>query len=115
MKERSRSAELAPNARLGVLSRDIRVQVLNCSSAGCLLEADASLDVGTVASLRLVVGGQEFSDDVQVVRCRAIAGAGSLHHIGARLLWTCPPGERTLRHALRNLAITIEGGAWQLS
>jgi hypothetical protein len=82
---------------LAVLTRDVRIRLVNCSLSGCLLEANAALPVGTVAALTLRIGGLEFKDDVRVVRCQPIAGAGSLHHIGAELLWTTVPGQQSLR------------------
>lgn len=92
----ARSAE-----SLGVLTRELRIRIVNCSLSGVLLEADAPLPVGTVAALTLSIGEQEFKDDVRVVRCQPIAGAGSLYHIGAELLWTCVPGSGSLRLALQ--------------
>jgi hypothetical protein len=86
---------------LAVLSRELRIRIVNCSLSGCLFEADAALPVGTIAALTLRIGGQEFRDDVRIVRCQAIAGAGSLHHIGAELLWTALPGQQSLRLAMQ--------------
>jgi hypothetical protein len=90
-----------PAESLAVLTREVRIRLLNCSLAGCLLEADVPLPVGTVAALTLRIGDHEFTDGVRVVRCQAIAGAGSLHHIGAELLWTAAPGHRSLRAAMQ--------------
>jgi hypothetical protein len=76
------------------------MRVLNCSASGCLLETDRRFDVGAIASIQVVIGGRNFADDVQVVRCQPIAGAGSVYHVGARFLWTNPPGAESLRTAL---------------
>jgi len=86
---------------VAVLTRELHIRLVNCSLSGCLLEANASLPVGTVAALTLRIGDHEFNDDVRVVRCQPIAGAGSLHHIGAELLWTTVPGQRSLRLAMQ--------------
>jgi hypothetical protein len=86
---------------LAVLTREVRIRLVNCSLSGCLLEANASLPVGTVAALTLRIGEHEFRDDVRVVRCQAIAGAGSRHLIGAQLVWTAVPGQQSLRLALQ--------------
>jgi hypothetical protein len=83
--------------RLGVLTREMRVRVLNCSPTGCLLETDLHLDVGTIASIQVNVDGRELADDVRVVRCQLIAGAG-VYHVGAEFLWTGPL-ERVARRA----------------
>ena len=86
---------------LAVVTRELRIRLMNCSLSGCLLEANAALPVGTVAALTLRVGDHEFTDGVRVVRCQPIAGAGSVHHIGAELLWTVAPGQRSLRLAMQ--------------
>jgi len=86
---------------LGSLSKEIRVRVLNCSGSGCLLESSAPIPVGAIARLRVAFGGQEFDDTVRVVRCQAIAGAGSIYHVGTHFLSTTPPYAGTLRYLLR--------------
>jgi hypothetical protein len=94
---------LAPqttSTRLGVLARDFEARILNYSATGCLLETNARLEVGTVGSLRFVIEGRELIDDVQVVRCQPIEGAGSLYQVGARFLLTMSSGRGALRLAL---------------
>ena len=91
---------LQPDRLLGVLTRAVEVRLLNCSASGCLAESTRQLAVGTIASLRLALGDREFVEDVQVVRCQQIEGAGSLYHVGAKFLWTAVPGERSLRRAM---------------
>jgi hypothetical protein len=86
---------------LAVLGKELSVRVLNCSPSGCLIETHARLDVGTVASLRMTLQGEEFVDDVQVVRCQAIEGAGPVFHVGAQFLWTGTPSPRSLRQIMR--------------
>jgi PilZ domain len=86
--------------RLGVITRHCQMRVLNFSASGCLIETDRRFDVGDIASIRVVMDGRELVDDVQVVRCQLIAGAGSVYHLGARFLWTNPPGATSLRTAL---------------
>ena len=88
------------SSRLGVLARDFQARILNCSPTGCLLETNAPLEVGTVGSLRFVIDGRELLDDIQVVRCQPIQGAGSLYQVGAKFLWTMPPASGALRLAL---------------
>ena len=87
-------------SRLGVLAREFQTRILNYSPAGCLLETNAPLEVGTIGSLRFVIDGRELTDDIQVVRCQPIEGAGSLFQVGARFLWALAPGKGTLRLAL---------------
>jgi len=89
-----------PGGRLGVATRELRVRVLNCSPSGCLLETDTRLDVGVTASLRVLIHGEEFCDDVAVVRCQLVEGAGALYQVGVRFLWTSPPSRRALRRVV---------------
>jgi len=81
---------------LAVLTKEIPVRVLNCSSSGCLLECPAPLEKGTVASLRLVIQGEELVDHLNVVRCQPIEG-GSCYYAGAEFLWTAAPTRQSLR------------------
>ena len=86
--------------RLGVLARDFQARILNCSPTGCLLETNSRIEVGTIGTLRFVVDGRELADDIQVVRCQPIEGAGSLFQVGARFLWTMATGRDSVRVAL---------------
>lgn len=85
--------------RLGALARDFQTRILNCSPTGCLLETNSLIEVGTIGSLRLVIDGREFADDVQVVRCQSIEGTGALLQLGMRFLWIMAPGRQSLRYA----------------
>ena len=87
--------------QLGVLTRERQVRLLNCSVSGCLLETSCRLPVGAIASIRVTIEGRELTDDVQIVRCQPIAGAGETYHVGAQFLWTQPLDRQTLRGALR--------------
>jgi hypothetical protein len=87
--------------RVCVLTRDFQARMINYSPSGCLLETNAPLEIGTVGTLRFVIDGREFADDIQVVRCQPIEGAGSLYQVGAKFLWTMGAcGRESLRHAL---------------
>jgi len=100
MSEKPQESILPTGDVLGVLTRELHVRIINCSYSGCLVETDARVEVGTVGSLRLVFDGNEFFDDVQVMRCQPIQGAGSVYQVGAQFLWTVPPGDRSLRRAV---------------
>ena len=86
--------------RLAVIAREFAIRLVNCSRAGCLFEADRVLEPGTVGTMSLVIDGHELADHILVVRCQQIAGAGPLHHIGARLLWVETPTAHTIRRGL---------------
>jgi hypothetical protein len=88
--------------QLGVLTRERQVRLLNCSVSGCLLETNCPIPVGATASVRVTIDGCELADDLQIIRCQAIAGAGDKYHVGAQFLWTQPFNSQSLRSALRS-------------
>jgi PilZ domain len=92
---------------IGVLTRDQFVHVLNVSRCGCLLETTSPLEAGTVAMLRVSIDGQEYSDDVRVIRCQHVEGAGSTYRVGVEFLWTTLPGVDSLRRILRILPAKV--------
>ena len=100
MIERAESSTLTVTEPLGLLTREFRARLLNFSPSGCLVETNSRVEVGTIGSLQFVIDGKEFADDVQVVRCQQIEGAGSLYQVGARFLWTAAATKGTLRRAL---------------
>ena len=87
--------------QLGVLTRERRVRLLNCSVSGCLFETNCRVPIGAIASVRVTIDGREMTDDVQVVRCQPIAGAGETYHVGVEFLWTQPLAAQSLRLAAR--------------
>lgn len=88
------------DAEPAVLMKDVRVRVLNCSAAGCLVETAKPIPVGTVATLRITLSEREFADTVRVVRCQAIQGA-VVYHVAAEFLSTAPPYAGSLRYLMR--------------
>jgi hypothetical protein len=100
-------ANVSAESHFAVLARDVGVRVFNCSSSGCLFEARVPLEVGTVGTLRLGWQGEEFVEEVRVSRSQRIQGAGSMYHIGAEFLWIDPPGNRSLRRAMRGAGQTV--------
>lgn len=95
-------------SKLGVLTREISLRVLNVSVLGCLLETPRPVEVGTLATVRVTIGGAEYSDDVHVVRCHPIAG-GSTYHVGTRFLWTAVPHSRSLSRLASGDIVDAEG------
>ena len=90
---------LTAQGGLAVLARDFQARIVNCSPSGCLLETNMRLEVGTIGRLRFIIDGRELADDVLIVRCQPIEGAGSLYQVGARFLPTEPSRRGTLRLA----------------
>ena len=104
-------ASVAALDGVAILTREFQIRILDYSPSGCLIETNSRVDVGTIGSLHFVIDGREFVDDIQVVRCQPIEGAGSIYRIGARFLWTVSPGKGTLRRALgRPDEILTSGG-----
>lgn len=92
---------------LAVLTRELRMRMLNCSATGCLVEVNVPLAVSTVASLTVHFEGRQFTDDVLVAWCKAVPGGGARYHAGLRFVWTdaAPP------HALRIMAHQLVANA----
>ena len=92
------TGSLAPQG-FAVLARDFQARIINCSASGCLLETNSRLEVGTIGTLCFTIQGQELVEDIQVVRCQPIEGAGSVYQVGARFVLTASAGKATLRRA----------------
>ena len=86
-------------ARLAVLTHRLAVRLLNCSAAGCLLDSSVRLEKATIGSLQLVIEGQQFVDDIQVVRCQTVQGSSSCQ-VGVEFLWIVPPKRQSLRRGI---------------
>jgi hypothetical protein len=95
---------------LGVLRRELEVRLLNFCGSGCLLESQRRVEPGTIGTLRLHLGEDEYSDDVRIVRCQPIEG-GSIYHVGAEFVWTAPPHARSLRRAVNLSGGQLAAGA----
>ena len=105
---------LTSTGSLALLARDFQARIVNCSPSGCLLETNTRLEVGTIGRLRFIIDGQELSDDVQIVRCQPIEGAGSLYQVGARFLLTEPSCKGTLRFAFVDKKLTTDSPETQV-
>jgi hypothetical protein len=86
---------------LAVLTYRLPVHILNYSGAGCLLDASVRMEKATIGSLRLVIDGREFIDDIQVARCQAVQGSSS-YQIGVEFLWIVPPNRQSLRRGINS-------------
>jgi hypothetical protein len=93
---------LQSNDLVAVLGREIQVRLVNFSGSGCLVAAITPVHEGAAASVRMEVGGIEYTDHVRVVRCTRIEGA-SEYHLGLEFLWTTAPGGRSMRRLPANL------------
>jgi len=84
---------------LGVLTREVRVRVVNISAVGTLVESNQLMAVGTLGRLRLRLADGEYIDDIEVVRSDAVGGA-RVFHIGMRFLFTTSRHQRSIRSAI---------------
>ncbi len=100
MSEGVQESILKAEGELAVLAAEFQIQLLNCSSSGCLMETNSRIPVGTIGTLRLQLDGVQFTESVQIVRCQQIEGAGSIYRVGAQFLWTTAPTSGSLRHAM---------------
>jgi hypothetical protein len=75
-----------------VFQQQLRVQLVNISRLGCLLQAPRAVRVGTVGRLRLAVDDREYADDVRVARCES--GRGTAYELGLELLWVPKPKDQ---------------------
>jgi len=94
---------------LAVLTRDLRMRLLNCSASGCLVEINVPLAVSTVGSLTVHFEGREFTDDVLVAWCKAVPGGGARFHAGLRFVWTDAAPPDTLRSMAHQLVASVGG------
>lgn len=108
-------ALLSSQSALGVLARDMSVRLLEISRSGCLLESSCSVAIGTLGALSIDVDGTEYVDQVRVVRCQLVPGAGNTHRVGAEFLSLHLPGDRSLRRYAAELSVDSESDApWGL-
>jgi hypothetical protein len=99
---------LTLSGRLAVIARDFQARIVNCSPSGCLFETNARLEVGTIGTLCFTIDGRELADDVQIVRCQPIEGAGSLYQVGARFVLTASLEKGLLRRAFSEMSVLSE-------
>ena len=93
---------------VAVLGRNIPVRLIDLSNSGCLLQSASGLLEGTIGSLRVSYGREEYVDDVRVMRCQAPVNGDSWFRIGAQFLWTSQPHARSLRR----LVAGLQAAAW---
>jgi hypothetical protein len=85
------------SAVVGLLRRDVTVELFNISRSGCLLESPSAIPEGTLGTLRVEIDGAVYMDDVRVSRCLMVPGGGERHHVGAEFLSLQRLGRQSLR------------------
>jgi hypothetical protein len=100
---------------LAVLTRELRMRMLNCSASGCLVEVNVPLAVSTVASLTVHFEGRQFTDGVLVAWCKAVPGGGARYHAGLRFVWTDAAPPDTVRIMAHQLVASLGGESGEQS
>jgi hypothetical protein len=96
---------------VAVLGREVRIRLLDISASGCLLESSNRLALGATGLLAVTFDGEEYTDNVRIIRCRDFEGAIGGFQIGAEFLWTDAPHQRSLRRVVTRLqASAIRAG-----
>jgi len=85
---------------LGLLTREVTVQMIDLSHSGCLVESGHRMEAGAVGTMRMTIDGRDYVENVQVMRCQQIEGGGNRYRIGVRFVWTSPSRERSLSRAI---------------
>ena len=95
MEERRRSPRFEiEEGGLAVLPSAASVQILDISLAGVLLQSAYSAKVGSRGRLRLSLGGQPFSAEVEVRR--TLPAGTNCHRMGAMFVDLSPENERMI-------------------
>jgi len=97
------AAVLGADDLAGVLSRDVRVQLVNISGSGCLVVTNAQVATGTTGVLKVEIDGEQYADDIRVARVQRVHGSSATWHVGAEFLWTTYPGSWSLRRMASRL------------
>ncbi len=104
------SALLAADDAVGVLAREIRMELVNISASGCLLRSSRWLEPGMTGMLRVHAGDEAFADGIRVVRIQEQSGSG--WQVGVEFVWTTPPHAGSLRRVAQRIA--REATAWRV-
>ena len=87
----------------GVLTREVRVRLVNISGSGCLVETSAQVEPGTTGVLKVEIDGEQYADDIRVARLQRVHGSSATWHVGVEFLWTTYPGSWSLRRVVNRL------------
>jgi hypothetical protein len=88
---------------IGLLGRDVLVELLDVSRSGGLLRSPTPIPEGTLGTLTVDIDGKTYTDHVRVARCFKVSGAGERHHIGVEFLALWRPGQTSLRFRAASL------------
>ncbi len=106
---KKRLAGLLGSNAVGSLGRDVRVELVDLSRSGCLLNSPLMIPTGTVGILTLEIDGELYVDDVRVTRCLKVPGTGECHDIGVEFLELRPPRRESVRRYAASLCDGRDG------
>lgn len=82
------------SAVIGVLTKTVRVHLIDVSERGCLFESPCRLDEGASAELRVELEGETWTDHVRIRHCSRRDTRDRRYAAGAEFTWV-----RTFQHA----------------
>lgn len=83
---------------IGVLTKTVRVRLIEVGRAGCLFECPCRLDEGATGELHVDIEGERWSDHVRVRRCEQRDDEQRTGYFaGAEYMWARPFQDASLR------------------
>lgn len=92
-------------AVVGMLTKTVRVRLIEVGQAGCLLECPCRLDEGVGGVLHVEIEGERWSDQLRVRRCERREGESenvNAYLAGAEFIWARPFQDASLRDVVTN-------------
>jgi hypothetical protein len=88
----------AATTLIGILTKTVRVRLIEVGQAGCLFECPCRLDEGVTGELHVDIDGERWSDHVRVRRCEQRDNERKVVYLaGAEYVWARPFQDASLR------------------
>lgn len=84
-------------AVLGVLTKTVRVRLIDVSERGCLVESPCRIEEGANAELRVEIEGETWADHVRIRHSSRSDAHGGAYVTGAEFVWGRPFQDACLR------------------
>lgn len=91
------AVESVPLVVVGAVSRRMPVRLVEVSASGCLWDAPAPLDEGTVGFVEVRTAGQHRTEAVRVLRTQSIVGSSWPYRMAVEFLTLAPLSPDSLR------------------
>lgn len=83
---------------VGMLTKTVRVRLIEVGHAGCLFECPCRLDDGVSGELRVAIDGESWSDQIRIRRSERLGtGTECVYLVGAEFVWARPFQDACLR------------------